>query len=252
MQKNMSTDYLSSSLSPSLTSRADAIIVEDLGLRPYGEILELQRSLHAAMVSARKAGREVGTERILLVEHTPVVTLGRHAVRANLLHSREDMGRRGVEVYEIERGGDVTFHGPGQLVVYPLVDLERHRLGVRRYVELLEEGVIRTLAHYGVAAGRVEGATGVWIGIGTPAERKICAIGVKCTRFITMHGLALNVSTDMSYFSLINPCGFVDKGVTSLHGELLASGTPPSELPAMEEVKQILAANLLELLGYCS
>ena len=159
---------------------------------------------------------------------------------------------RGAEVVEIDRGGDVTFHGPGQLVVYPIVDLQRCGLGVKNYVHLLEETVILTLADYGIDSGRVEGATGVWLGIGTPTERKICAIGIRCSRFISMHGLALNISTDLSWFSAINPCGFTDRGVTTLYQELLSRSAHQGcdyNPPSLDEVAQSLRIRLANLLG---
>lgn len=206
----------------------------DEGVRDYGEMLAKQREIFSDMVEKKKLGLPIGEEFLFLVEHNPVVTLGKHAKENNVLFSEEMLHERGVEVFHIERGGDVTYHGPGQLVAYPIIDLERHHLGVKDYVSLLEETVIRTIAEFGVKGERVPGASGVWIDVGTPFERKICALGVKCSRFITMHGLALNVNTDLSGFSLINPCGFTDKGVTSLAREL---GHPVD----IEAVKEVLA-----------
>lgn len=191
----------------------------DEGIKDYGEMLAKQREIFSAMVENKKLGLPIDEEYLFLVEHNPVVTLGKHAKGNNVLFSEEMLRDRGVEVFHIERGGDVTYHGPGQLVAYPIIDLELHHLGVKDYVNLLEETVIRTIAEFGVKGERVPGASGVWIDVGTPFERKICALGVKCSRFITMHGLALNVNTDLSGFSLINPCGFTDKGVTSLARE---------------------------------
>ena len=211
------------------------------GLSSYSETLEQQRDLFQRMVRAKKDGEAYDREYVFLVQHSPVITLGRHAKESNLLYSEEALRERGVECHRIERGGDVTFHGPGQLVVYPLIDLEKHHLGVKAYVDLLEEAVILTLRHYGITGERVEGASGVWIGAGTPSERKICAVGVKCSRFITMHGLALNVNTDLTYFSLINPCGFTDRGVTSMEKEL---GAPVD----FSELKKLFSTHLLELL----
>ena len=147
-----------------------------------------------------RQNREDTEEHLLLVEHPPVFTLGRHGHAENMLVSEDALAAKGIEFVRIERGGDITFHGPGQLVAYPIIDLQRHHLGVKDYVNLLEEAVIRTIAHYGITGERVEGATGVWIDKGLPGERKICAIGVKCTRFVTMHGLALNINTDLHYF----------------------------------------------------
>lgn len=196
------------------------IKIIDVGIKDYGDMLAEQRAIFSEMVDKKKKGVPIETEYLFIVEHNPVITLGKHAKSANVLMTEEMLADHGVELFHIERGGDVTFHGPGQLVAYPIIDLERHRLGVKDYVYLLEESAIRTMAKYGVKGERVKGASGVWIDAGTPAERKICALGVKCSRFITMHGLALNVNTDMNGFRLINPCGFIDKGVTSLAMEL--------------------------------
>lgn len=194
--------------------------VIDEGMTEYGEMLAKQRGVFAEMVAKKKAKEKIEEEVLFLTEHYPVVTLGRHAHTENVLQTEESLRARGIGLFQIERGGDVTYHGPGQLVVYPLIDLERHHLGVKDYVNLLEEVVIRTIGKYGIKGERVEGASGVWIGKGTPEERKICALGVKCSRYVTMHGLALNVNTDMSGFEVINPCGFKDKGVTSMAREL--------------------------------
>lgn len=199
--------------------KKNMIEVRDLGRMRYADAWKIQHELFDSIVGIKKGGGSPEKEYLLLVEHDPVVTLGKHARESNLLLSEEMMSARGVECFHVERGGDVTYHGPGQLVAYPILDLERHRLGVKDYVSLLEEAVIRTIALYGIKGERVEGASGVWIGKGTASERKISALGVKCSRFCTMHGLALNVNTDLSGFSIINPCGFVDKGVTSMSRE---------------------------------
>ena len=190
------------------------------GLSPYKDMWDYQKQVFETRVSEKKSGEESGKDCILVVEHSPVITLGKHGKSENLLFSEESLKNRGIDCFRIERGGDITYHGPGQLVVYPIIDLERYRLGVKAYVDMLEECVIRTIAEYGINGDRVEGASGVWIGKGTPGERKICAVGVKCSRFITMHGLALNVNTDLNAFTLINPCGFIDKGVTSISREV--------------------------------
>lgn len=202
------------------SAESTELTIIDEGIRDYGEMLAKQRGIFAEMVERKKKGLPIEEEYLFLVEHNPVVTLGKHAKSSNVLFSEEMLKSRGVDVFHIERGGDVTYHGPGQLVAYPLIDLEAHHLGVKDYVNLLEETVIRTIGEFGVEGERVAGASGVWIDAGTPFERKICALGVKCSRYITMHGLALNVNTDLSGFSLINPCGFTDKGVTSLAREL--------------------------------
>lgn len=218
------------------------MIIETYHNAPYREILARQRQLFDALVDKKRCDRPVSAddEHLLLVEHTPVYTLGRHGNPGNMLHHAGSR-YRDTELVAIERGGDITFHGPGQLVAYPIIDLQRRGLGVKRYVELLEEAVIRTIAHYSLAGERHQGAPGVWLGTGTPDERKICAIGIKCRRFVTMHGVALNVNTDLSWFSAINPCGFIDKGVTSIAAEL---GCEVS----YDEVEQILGRNLILLL----
>ena len=185
----------------------------------YGEILKLQEYFFNDLIGNKQRG-EKGEEVILIGEHSPVITLGRRAKESNILVPNHILENRGVGVYHIGRGGDVTYHCPGQLIVYPIIDLEKHRLGVKSYVELLEESVIRLLKNYGIKGERVDGATGVWIGKGSDKERKVCAIGIRCRRYCTMHGIGLNVTSDLEGFSLINPCGFKDKGVTSMKKEL--------------------------------
>lgn len=174
---------------------------------------------------------------ILLVEHPPVYTLGKSGHAENLLIGREALEAMGAQFFHIDRGGDITFHGPGQLVCYPILDLERIGIGLREYIEALEEAVIRTVAEYGIAAGRIAGASGVWIDPGKARPRKICAIGVRSSRYVTMHGFALNVMTDLEWFSRINPCGFTDRGVTSIAAE---TGSQPS----IQEVKQLVIREL--------
>lgn len=196
------------------------IHIEDFGVADYRTIWDKQKSLFNALIEERKRGEKINQEYILLGEHNPVYTLGFHGKESNLLFTEERLRTLGVECIRIERGGDITYHGPGQLIVYPIIDLEYHNLGVKQYMSMLEDCVIELIGRYGIRGEKVEGATGVWIDVGTPRERKICAMGIKCSRFITMHGLALNVNTDMSAFSAINPCGFIDKGVTSMAQEL--------------------------------
>lgn len=196
------------------------IHIEDFGVADYRTIWDKQKSLFNALIEERKRGEKINQEYILLGEHNPVYTLGFHGKESNLLLTEERLRTLGVECIRIERGGDITYHGPGQLIVYPIIDLEYHNLGVKQYMSMLEDCVIELIGRYGIRGEKVEGATGVWIDVGTPRERKICAMGIKCSRFITMHGLALNVNTNMSAFSAINPCGFIDKGVTSMAQEL--------------------------------
>lgn len=215
----------------------------DEGEKDYGEMLDKQRQQFQEMVDRKKTGLPIEEETLFIVEHPAVITLGRHASEANVLINEDNLKRRGIQVYRIERGGDVTYHGPGQLVAYPLIDLETHRLGIKNYVNLLEEAVILTIAEFGIKGERVAGASGVWIGAGTDRERKICALGVKCSRYVTMHGLALNVNTDLDGFRLINPCGFTDKGVTSIYAETHKDVD-------IRLVKKIFVEKLCALLGY--
>jgi lipoyl(octanoyl) transferase len=181
--------------------------VRRLGRMAYDEALALQRSL----VEDRRAGRVPDT--LLLVQHPHVLTLGVRGDggRAHILATDDDLNSRGIAVYETGRGGDVTYHGPGQLVGYPIINLDPHRRDVHRYVRDLETVLIRTAADYGIQAGRVAGLTGVWVG-----DEKLAAIGVRIARWITSHGFALNVTTDLDHFKLIVPCGIADRGVTSL------------------------------------
>ena len=184
---------------------ARELTVRRLGRVRYADALELQ----AQLVTDRQAGRIGDT--LVLLEHEPVFTLGRNARRENVLLAEDVLRARGFEVFEVGRGGDVTYHGPGQIVGYPIIDLTPDRCDVHRYVRDLEEVLIRTAADYRIQAERVEGLTGVWVG-----REKLGAIGVRIARWITSHGFALNVTTDLDYFNLIVPCGIADRGVTSI------------------------------------
>lgn len=190
----------------------------DLGLKSYAGVWQYQEQLLDA-VKEQKAAGEKTSNYLLFVEHPHVYTLGKSGNEANMLISGIQLQASHAEFIKVDRGGDITYHGPGQLVVYPVLDMENFGLGVKDYVNKLEEVVIRTVSAYGIKGERLDGATGVWIGTGTPQARKICAVGVKCSRYVTMHGFALNVNTDLNYFNYINPCGFVDKGVTSIEKE---------------------------------
>lgn len=164
---------------------------------------------------------QVGTAGVVyLVEHNPVYTLGKSGKSENMLVSEPYLRSIGAEFYHIDRGGDVTYHGPGQVVGYPILDLEQLGIGLREYIDSLEEAIIGVCREWGIEAGRIAGASGVWLDGDSPRARKICAIGVRASRYVTMHGFAMNVNTDLKYFNHINPCGFVDKGVTSLEKEL--------------------------------
>ena len=189
--------------------------IVDFGVAEYDEVLKLQLSLFESLILQKKL-KKIEKEYLLLGEHLPVITLGRKAIEDNVLVPPPILAQNNIKLYHVGRGGDVTYHCPGQLIVYPIIDLDRYKLGVKQYVDLLEESVILLLKIYGIKGERIEGATGVWIDKGLPNERKICAIGIKCSRFCVMHGISLNVNADLKGFDLINPCGFKDKGVTSI------------------------------------
>jgi lipoyl(octanoyl) transferase len=203
----------------------EPLIVRRLGRIRYAEGLDVQ----ARLVAERQAGHIPDT--LLLLEHEPVFTLGRNARRENVLFPEDELRRRGFDVFETGRGGDVTYHGPGQIVGYPIVALPPERRDVHRYVRDLEEVMIGTCASYGVAATRVAGLTGAWVG-----AEKIGAIGVRIARWVTSHGFALNVATDLAPFGLIVPCGIQGKGVTSLERRL-------GRAPALDEVMDRLAGH---------
>jgi lipoyl(octanoyl) transferase len=216
------------------------IETDEWGVIDYSEAWKRQTAMFNSIVEAKAAGGEY-VNSIILCEHPHVYTLGRSGKEANMLIDGEKLRSIGATLFHIDRGGDITYHGPGQLVCYPIINLEEFGLGLRQYVGLLEQAVIDVCASYGVEAGRLDGATGVWLDSLTPRARKICAIGVRSSRFVTMHGLAFNINTDLRYFSYINPCGFIDKGVTSLSVEL---GGPVS----MAEVKRRLDERLRSLI----
>ncbi len=194
-------------------------IYKNLGRIDYKKAWDMQEELFAQKLHAKRSS-QIPENHLLLCEHPPVFTLGKSGDDSNLLITQNLLDQKGIQYYKINRGGDITFHGPGQIVGYPLLDLEQFNLGVKEYIHLMEEVIIRTLAEYNIKSERLEGATGVWLDTDKPSTRKICAIGVKASRFITMHGFAFNVNTDLNFYSLINPCGFTDKGVTSMKNEL--------------------------------
>lgn len=211
-------------------------IVTDWNLVPYAEAWQRQTEWFDNLILAKQKGEDY-ENRIIMCEHPHVYTLGRSGKENNMLLTEAQLEKIGATLYHIDRGGDITYHGPGQLVCYPILNLEEFGLGLKEYVHVLEEAVIRVCESYGISAGRLEKATGVWLEGNTSRARKICAIGVRSSHFVTMHGLALNVNTDLRYFSYIHPCGFIDKGVTSLRQEL------GYDLP-MSEVKQRLEAEI--------
>jgi lipoyl(octanoyl) transferase len=211
-----------------LVSQRPQVVVRRLGRVAYARGLELQ----AELVAERQAGRL--PDQLLLLEHDPVFTLGRNAQAQNILLPAEALRERGFEVFETGRGGDVTYHGPGQLVGYPIIDLAPDRRDVHRYVRDLEEVMLRTCADYGLAASRVAGLTGAWLG-----DEKIGAIGVRIARWVTSHGFAFNVGTDLAAFDLIVPCGIRGRGVTSLERKL---GRPVPLAQVMDHVAAHFAA----------
>ena len=229
------------------------IRVRRLGLVPYVPTWELQEELLAATLAIKARNRPAeaaGAEpqptpnHLLLCQHPPTYTLGKSGKPEHLLLSEADLAAHGATFHRINRGGDITFHGPGQLVAYPLLDLDNFRPDIHWYLRALEEAVIQTLATYGLRAGRIAGLTGVWLDweAGAANPRKICALGVRCSRWVTLHGLALNVNTDLRYFDHIVPCGITDKAVTSLQAEL-------GRAVPVEEVQERLLAELLTQFG---
>lgn len=202
-------------------------VYEDLGVKDYKDTWDYQEELFSKVVDTKlfnrdhpNAPKEV-VNHLLFVEHPHVYTLGKSGVQNNLLINEQFLKQINATFYKINRGGDITYHGPGQLVGYPIFDLEVMGLQVKSYIHTLEEAIIQTIAQYGIEGERLDGATGVWLDTKVPGKaRKICAIGVKASRYVSMHGFALNVNTDLTYFNHINPCGFVDKGVTSMQKEL--------------------------------
>ncbi len=218
------------------------IIFNDLGLVPYRQAWDYQEKLYSELMSRKLAGEKSFPGHLLFCEHPPVFTLGKSGSKENLLINEQMLAQKGIEFFHINRGGDITFHGPGQIVGYPILDLEQLNLGIRDYIRKLEESVILVLKEYGIPAGRLSGATGVWLDPEKPSlARKICAVGVKAGRHITMHGFAFNINTDLSYYQYINPCGFIDKGVTSMEKEL-------GRRVDIEEVKGLLKIQLLNSL----
>ena len=203
------------------------VLCEDLGLVDYKICWDYQEELQQKIVAQKTSNRSLSEEEqqitdnyLLFVEHPHVYTLGKSGDENNLLISNEFLKSINATYYKINRGGDITYHGPGQLVVYPILDLENFFTDIHKYLRLLEEVIIKVMADYNLMAGRSNGETGVWLDADTKKARKICAIGVHCSRWVTKHGLAFNVSADMSYFQHIVPCGITDKAVTSLEKEL--------------------------------
>jgi len=214
------------------------VIFKNLGSINYQEAWDYQKNLFQQILELKKYNEQIpiceqttNYNYLLFCEHPHVYTIGKSGTEENLLVNKTSLEEQGVQFFRIDRGGDITYHGPGQIVGYPIFNLEAFSLGVKQYIFNLEEAVIQTLEMYGINAGRLKGAIGVWLDPDDPVKaRKICAIGVKASRYVSMHGFAFNVNTELSYYHSINPCGFIDKGVTSMKKEL-------GKLIDIEEVK---------------
>ena len=227
-------------------AKTNDVIFRDLGLIDYQEAWDYQEKLFDELVATKLFNRTAANLReqnhyLLFCEHLHVYTLGRSGDEKNLIATEEELRKLQATFYKNNRGGDITYHGPGQIVGYPILDLDFFFTDIHKYLRLLEEAIILTLNHYEIISGRIEGCTGVWIDFDKGSEaRKICALGVRCSRWITMHGFAFNINTDMSYFDKIIPCGIKDKSVTSLENEL-------GRKVDIEEVKFLLKNRIAEL-----
>jgi lipoyl(octanoyl) transferase len=224
---------------------------QDLGRIDYKKAWDYQTTLFDQIIATKTANRNLPPEaqvktqnHLLFCEHNHVFTLGKSGDEAHLLFTENVLKQRGIDYYKINRGGDITYHGEGQITGYPIFDLDHFFTDIHKYLRYLEEAIILTLKEYGISGGRVPGLTGVWLDAENPQKaRKICAMGVKCSRWVTMHGFAFNVNTDLSYFDMIVPCGIKDKTVTSLKQEL---GKPID----MQEVKDKLKLNLSTIFDF--
>ena len=228
-----------------MTKKNKAIRIIELGVKSYNDSLKIQEELFQKTIELKSVNRKEDTQiptqnYLLWVEHTPVITLGKSGKIKNLLIGEKQLKEKGIEYYPTNRGGDITFHGPGQIVGYPIMDLDNFFTDIHKYLRYLEEAILLTLEEYDLNGARSIGETGVWLDVGTPFARKICAMGVKASRWVTMHGFALNVNTNLSYFDYIVPCGIKGKAVTSLAKEL------GREIP-FKEVKDKLKVHLANL-----
>lgn len=213
----------------------------------YKECWDYQERLFSEIVETKITNRKVGQSEqthtsnyLIFCEHPHVYTMGKTGSEDHLLLNQKEFDELGLDYYKINRGGDVTYHGPGQIVGYPILDLDHFFTDIGKYLRLIEETIIQTLAHYGLEGDRIKGATGVWLDVNKPTARKICAIGVRTSRWVTMHGFAFNVDTQLNYFDNIIPCGIADKAVTSLSKEL-------NRKVNMNEVKELLKSNFADL-----
>jgi len=223
------------------------VVYKDIGLKDYKETWDYQTEIFTELVESKKSSKDMSlTDKdlpgtLIFVEHPHVYTLGKSGSGDNLLLDFIQLQAKDASFYKIDRGGDITYHGPGQIVGYPIFDLEAVKVGLKEYIYMLEETIIKTVGEFGINASRLEGGTGVWLDPEKAGKaRKICAIGVRASRYVTMHGFAFNVNTNLSYFDNINPCGFTDKGVTSLEKEL---GVKQD----LESVKMIVKRKLQEI-----
>tara|TARA_E500000318_G_C3528870_1_gene199604 strand:- start:13 stop:720 length:708 start_codon:yes stop_codon:yes gene_type:complete len=220
--------------------------VKDLGLKDYKDTWDYQESLFQSIIEIKSKNRNQNSRletsnHFLFVEHPHVYTLGKSGDLSNLLISEQQLAEKQATFYKINRGGDITYHGPGQIVGYPILDLENFFSDIHKYLRFLEEVIILTLKEYGIQAERSQGETGVWLDVGTPFVRKICALGVRTSRWVTMHGFAFNVNADLGFFDHIIPCGIKEKAVTSLNVELGVNEV------SMEEVKDKLIKHFTAL-----
>jgi len=222
-----------------------SVVYQDIGVRDYKDTWDLQENIFRKLIdnkvnrdqsSSKDENSDTGT--LIFVEHPHVYTLGKSGSENNLLIDYIQLQAKDAKFYKTDRGGDITYHGPGQIVGYPIFDLEKLKIGLREYISGIEEAIILTISNFGISGLRLERATGVWLDTDIKGKaRKICAIGVKSSRYVTMHGFAFNVNTDLNFFNYINPCGFTDKGVTSLEKEL-------GEKQDFEKIKLLVKQNL--------
>lgn len=226
------------------------VVFQDLGLIDYQQAWDYQTELFDGIIKQKTENRNASPENLvetknylLFCEHPHVYTLGKSGSENNLLLNEELLKAKGATFYKINRGGDITYHGPGQIVGYPIFDLDHFFTDIHKYLRYLEEAIILTLAHYGIEAGRYEGYTGVWLDADNAKARKICAMGVKCSRWVTMHGFAFNVNANLDYFNNIVPCGITDKAVTSLDKEL-------GRTMDFKEVQEIVKQKLQEVFEF--
>lgn len=224
------------------------VAFQNIGLKDYKETWDYQEQVFNGIINQKLNNRNLDTplepiNTLIFCEHPHVYTLGKSGEESNLLLEASKLNDVGATYYKINRGGDITYHGPGQLVMYPIFDLDQFFTDIHKYMRYLEEAVILTLSEFGIKAGRVEGKTGVWVDVGSSNERKICAMGVKSSRWVTMHGIALNVNADLSYFNHIVPCGITDKAVTSMQQEL-------NKEVDMAEVQESLKINMANVFDF--